>query len=232
MKLTNLLLALFIVAFATSSLSAQKSQTLADSIYDEGVTFYSQNQLTEAVAKFEESLTINPKHKNSLFNLGVIYFENGNKEKGLEYLQTCVRLGDRDAASMLRDKLNVQIAYADTMHFEDIEIGPKIMVKGVAEDIFIPGDVNKAFRQEIIKGMKGSKLIKKDAGKGRLYVLKLFVSKDGIIDAEVLNHDSKMVQREISRVLKGIPDIVAPKHAGKNVTMMGFTIPLRVTNLN
>ncbi|WP_238395639.1 hypothetical protein [Pontibacter pudoricolor] len=80
---------------------------------------------------------------------------------------------------MLRDKLNVQIAYADTMHFEDIEVAPKIMIKGVAEDPFIPGDMNPALRQEIIKGMKGSKLIKKDAGKGRLYVLKLFVSKDG-----------------------------------------------------
>ncbi|MBJ6116824.1 tetratricopeptide repeat protein [Pontibacter sp. BT310] len=229
MKLTNLLLALLVVTFATTPLLAQ-DKNQADVLYDEGVTLYGQNQLTEAVAKFEETLTINPKHKNALFNLGVINLENGNRAKGLEYLQTCVKLGDRDAASMLRDKLNVQIAYADTMHFEDIETGPKMMVKGMPEDIFVPGDVNNSFKYELTKCMKSSKLLEKDAGKGKLYVLQLYITKEGVIDAAVINNDSKMVQREVSRLLRAIPDIIAAKHAGKAVTMMGFTIPVRISN--
>ncbi|MBB6610930.1 hypothetical protein H7F15_07775 [Pontibacter sp. Tf4] len=231
MKPTSLISALFIVVFAISTSFAQKKQTLADSLYNEGVTFYSQNQLTEAVTKFEETISQNPKHKDALFNLAVISLGAGDREKGVSYLQTCVRLGDREAASMLRDKLNVQIAYADTMYFEDIEVGPKIIVKGVAEDLFIPGDINPALRHEILKGMKGSKLISKDAGKSRLYALNLFIRENGTIDAEVLNHDSKMVQREVSRILQSIPNIIAPSHNGKNVTLKGFVIPIRVTNL-
>ena len=237
MKLTNLLLALFIVAFATNSLFAQKSQTLADSIYDEGVTFYSQNQLTEAVAKFEEALTINPKHKNSLFNLGVIYFEYGNKEKGLAYLQTGVKHGDRDAAELLKFKLQQRIAYADTMHFEDVDVAPRILVKGVPEDILVNGDFHPVLKKQLVAGFKKSSIILKDSGAGKLYPLQIHIDKDGKLNGILIkpygksvSDEKPIVQEEISAILRAIPNILPAKHDGKAVSVNGFAIPFRVTN--
>lgn len=228
MKTENLFFALLLSILTTFPLFAQNN-TPADNIYDEGVRLLEQKQYTEAIKKFEEALTINPKHKNSLFNLAVISFDTGNREKGLEYLQASVRAGDRDAATLLKEEFQQKIALADTMHFEDVDIRPQILIKSKPEELIINGDLHPVLKKKLLYHLKNSKVLRRDAGDGKLYALSLSVNKAGIIGCELLNHPkNQTAQQELSTILQSIANIKPAVHEGKEVAVYGLAvIPIR-----
>lgn len=229
MKIIHFILALIVTTLAGTTALAQINIS-ADSIHNEGVKLYSQKQIREAAKKFEEVLAKNPKHKNAIFNLGVIYYNNGNQKLGLNYLQTCVKLGDRDAADYIKYELKQPIALADTMHILDVDIAPKVKNNSKTEELLMGEFMHPTLAKEIGIAFSKSKIIRKDTGKSKTYYLSLLVTNEGKLDAKLLNPDTPpAIQQEVTKILHTIIPVITPaKHQGKVVTASGLTVPIRL----
>ncbi|OKL39408.1 tetratricopeptide repeat protein [Pontibacter flavimaris] len=222
----KLLLLLLAVLVTFTKLAAQDSEQ-ADRIYSQALELYKQQQLTAAAAEFEKVLTLNPRHKDALYNLAVLNYQFGSKDKAIELLQACVRLGDKEAAQMLKEQLHQKIAYADTMHYDVVDVAPKVLVNAVEEEALVEGGLNKVIEKSLVAELKKSKLLRKQVGQGRLLALSLYFSKDGSLNAIIVTpNKTDAAQQELTSVLQRVVRTIPGKHNGKEVVVGGLTLPV------
>jgi tetratricopeptide (TPR) repeat protein len=201
-----------------------------DSVYDLAVNFYNQKDIGNAKTQFERVINLNPKHKDAIFNLGVINLELRNKAKAIELFQTCVRLNDRSAADLLKTQFGQAINCYDTMHLDDVQIPPKVLVNAIGEDILIKGNLNKFLIKQITDGIKKSKIIKKEIERSdvnKKNFLSLYFRKDGKLGAKLIKPKSQQVQDEITTIFQKI-QIIPAKCDEKEVVTWGLTLPLQL----
>ncbi|WP_266202330.1 tetratricopeptide repeat protein [Pontibacter kalidii] len=216
---------LAVLATTTQLLAQQKNQV--EETYARALQLYEQQQTEAAVSEFEKVITLNPRHKDAMYNLAVINLGLGNKGKAVELLQACVRLRDRDAANLLKEQLQQKIAYADTMFFEDVDVMPKVVVNAIHEDVLDGKGLNKAVEKSILSELKKSKLLRKQFGTGTMLPLSLYFGKDGRLNAEILGtKKSEAAQLEITEAFNRAIQIVPGKHEGKEVVVWGLTLPV------
>jgi tetratricopeptide (TPR) repeat protein len=217
------LLCVFLSGFAT--VQAQENRQI-DSIYKTALAHYQQKETGNAILQFEKIIVLNPRHKDALYNLAVINYELGNKDKAINLFQSCVKLKDRGAAKILKEQPGQTIAYADTMFFEDLDVKPKVLVISAEEDLLINNNLNKAVIKQIQQGFGKSKILKKELGAGIRIMLSLYFGKDGSLDAEVLRPaKNEIVQAEITSILKNIK-IIPGRYLDQTVVTWGFTLPM------
>ncbi len=162
-----------------------------------------------------------------MYILAVINFDLGNKEKAVDLLQACVRLRDRDAANLLKEQLQQKIALADTMHFEDVDLEPKVVANAVSEDILDGKGLNKKIEKAILRELKKSKVLRKQFEAGTMLPLSLYFGKDGKLNAEILGPKrSAASQQEITEVFNRAVQIIPGRHEGKEVVVWGLTLPV------
>lgn len=220
-------LKLILLLLFSTSLAQSQEKLQADSIYNNALELYQQKEIDKAKLKFEKVLELNRNYKDAIFNLGVINYEQGNKEKAINLFQTCVKLGDRNSAELLKSQLGQTILFADTMHIDDLDVLPKVMVNAKAEEIFINKAWNKIIEKQVLDGFRKSKILKKELG-GKKIFLSMYFGKDGRLDAKLLgSHKEQIVQDEISLVLQQIL-IIPGKYQNKDVTTSGITVPIQL----
>src|SRR5688500_14565823 len=100
----KILLPLLPLLFTSTNLIAQEKKKAEES-YAQGLQLYEQHQTAAAASAFEKVLALNPRHKDAMFNLAVISYDLGKKDRAIGLLQSCVRLGDRNAADLLKEQL-------------------------------------------------------------------------------------------------------------------------------
>ncbi|WP_187263620.1 tetratricopeptide repeat protein [Pontibacter beigongshangensis] len=216
---------LFILA-STSQLLAQGKNKVEET-YAHALQLFEQQQTEAAVSEFKKVIVLNPRHKDAIYNLAVINFELGNKEEAVELLQACVRLRDRDAANLLKEQLQQKITYADTMHFEDVDVVPNVVVNSINEYVIDGKGLNKTIEKSILSELKKSKVLRKQFGAGAMLPLSLYFGKDGKLNAEILGpKKSEAAQQEITEVFNKAVQIVPGKHEGKEVVVWGLTLPV------
>lgn len=222
-----LLSALAVLATAIQLLAQEKKEV--EETYAHALKLYEQQQTTAAVSEFEKVIALNPRHKDAMYNLAVINFDLGNKDRAVELLQACVRLRDRDAANLLKEQLQQKIAYADTMHYDDVDVQPKVVVNSVQEVLLTETGLNKAVERPLLYGLKKSKVLRKEVGAGTILPVSLYFGKDGKLSAEIIGGSiSEAAQRELSSVLQSLPPIAPGKHESKELVVWGITIPIRM----
>lgn len=222
-----IILSLFLFSFCGTS--AQKIWKI-DSVYNNALNLYQQKNIDKAKVEFEKVLALNSKHKDATFNLAVINYELGNKDKAIGLFQACVKLKDRNAAAVLKQQLGQTIAYSDTMHLDDVTTSPKVIVNSKQEEIIINKDLNKVLANQIANGLRKSKVLKKEVGfrEGKKIFLSLFFGKDGKLGAEVLSQNkNQIVQEEIASILQKI-SIIPGKYEDKEVVTWGITVPFQL----
>ena len=221
----NKLLALVIFnIFFFSSTNAQNLKR-ADSIYNKALSLYELKDTTNAILEFEEVIKLNQSYKNAIFNLAVINYERGNKEKAFNLFQRCVQLKDRNAADLLK-KFGQTIIYADTMFIGDLEYLPKVPIQSRQEDLFVNNSLNKIIINQISEGFRKSKILKKNVGIGKKIFLSIYVCKDGRLNADLLGRiTDQVVQEEITSILQKIV-IIPGKYQDKEVVTWGVTVPV------
>lgn len=222
----KILLAALAVLAAFSQLLAQE-KTNVEETYAHALQLYEQQQTKAAISEFEKVIALNPRHKDAMFNLAVINFDLGNKDKAVELLQVCVRLRDRDAANLLKEQLQQKIAFADTMNFEDVDVTPKVVVNAVHEDVIDGKGLNKAIEKSLLSELKKSKSLRKQFSAGTMLPLSLYFGKDGRLNAEILGPKrSEAAQQVITEVFNRAVQIIPGKHEGREVVVWGLTLPV------
>jgi tetratricopeptide (TPR) repeat protein len=222
----NILLPLLALLFSSTQLIAQKNDKAEES-YTHALQLYEQKQTAAAASEFEKVLAIIPRHKDAMFNLAVLNFDLGNKDRAMDLLQACVRLGDRNAADLLKEQLQQKIAFADTMDYDDVDIRPKVMVNFVQEEVIVNKGLNKAIVKSLRSELKKSKLLRKQVGVGNLLVLSMYFGRDGILNAEILGANKNgAAQEEVTSVLRRVVQTVPGKHEGKEVVVRGLALPI------
>jgi tetratricopeptide (TPR) repeat protein len=198
------LLPLLTLLFTFTQLFAQDYEQ-AYKVYTNALKLYEQQQTASAIEEFEKVLTLNPKHNNALFNLAVINYDLGNKEKAALLLQACAKLGDKEAAKMLREQLNEKVAFADTMHYNTVDVTPKVLVHAVEEEVLVDAGLNKTIEKSLITELKKSKLLRKQVGDGGFLVLSLYFSKDGSLNALIVTpNKTETAQQEVTSALQKV----------------------------
>jgi|GEM_PF-6790548 len=221
----RLLIILSALVFSFYHVNAQGSKQV-DSIYNNALVLYEQKAFDRAKAEFEKVIILSPRHKDAIFNLAVINYEQGNKDQAIGLFQTCVKLKDRNAADLLKNQLGQQIAYADTMHLDDVDTSPKVLVNSEQEEIIVNKGLNRVIEKKISDGFRKSKILKKEVGSGKKIFLFMYFGKDGRVDAEVLGkNQNQSVQAEITTILQSIT-IIPAKYKGKEVVTWGLTLPV------
>lgn len=222
----KVILSVLAVVAISSQLFAQEKNKVEE-IYAHALQLYEQQQTEAAVSEFEKVIALNPRHKDAIYNLAVINFDLGNKDKAVKLLQACVRLRDRDAANLLKEQLQQKIALADTMHFEDVDVVPKVVVNSAPEDVLDGKGLNKTIEKSIISELKKSKVLRKQFGAGTMLPLSLYFGKDGKLNAEILGPKrNAAAQQEITEVFSRAVKIIPGKHEGKEVVVWGLTLPV------
>jgi tetratricopeptide (TPR) repeat protein len=220
-----LLSTLAVVAISTQLYAQEKNQV--EATYAKALKFYEQQQTEAAVSEFEKVIALNPRHKDAMYNLAVINLDLGNKDKAVDLLQACVRLRDRDAANLLKEQLQQKIALADTMHFEDVDLVPQVVIKSVPEDVLDGKGLNKTIEKSILSELKKSRVLRKQFGSGTMLPLSLYFGKDGKLNAEILGpKKNAAAQQEITEVFNRAVQIIPGKHDGKEVVVWGLTLPV------
>ncbi|ARS37178.1 tetratricopeptide repeat protein [Pontibacter actiniarum] len=221
-----LLTAIAVVAISSQLFAQEKNQVEATYAY--ALQLYEQQQTKATASEFEKVIALNPRHKDAMYNLAVINFDLGNKDKAIELLQACVRMRDRDAANLLKEQLQEKIAFADTMHFEDMDVVPKVVLSSVPEDILNGKGLNKTLEKSILSELKKSKVLRKQFRAGTtLLPLSLYFGKDGKLDAEIVGPKrNAAAQQEITEAFNRAVQIVPGKHEGKEVVVWGLTLPV------
>lgn len=201
-----------------------QSTSHIDSLYENAVKHYQQKKTDSAILQFEKVIFSNPGHRDATFNLAAIYYELGNKKRAIELFQACVKLKDREAASILKNQLSEPILYDDTMHIEDIDILPKLLVKSQPQEIIIEGHLNKKIIDKILSDFRSSKTFKREIGPTSRLTLSLFFGKDGKMDARTI-FNNPALQAEITAILQGIT-IIPGKYQNKEVVTYGLRQPI------
>ena len=196
----------------------------ADSLYQAGLNDYEQQNKVQAMQRFKEALDINPEHTDALFNFGVVNYELGNQGKAYALFQQGVKLHDRNAAKLLKE-LGQAIAYADTMHIDDVDEWPKFMNKGKLEDVFGKDlGINSSLQFQMGKEIMSSALVHNKLGKNlKIYATLMFLN-DGRLKASMII-DNKG-QREMQDLLFKNIELVPAKHAGMPVSIWGIHVPI------
>ncbi|WP_347157103.1 hypothetical protein [Pontibacter chitinilyticus] len=148
----------------------------------------------------------------------VINLELENNDRAIDLLPTCVKLHDRVAAKLLKEQLQQKIAYADTMHYDDVDIKPKVVVNSAQEDFLVGTGINKAIEKPLLDGLKKSKVLRKEVAIGTILPFALYFGKDGKLNAEIMGGTiSEAAQKELSSILQSLPTIIPGKHRGQEV---------------
>ncbi|MEA2693689.1 MAG: hypothetical protein QOJ16_3076 [Acidobacteriota bacterium] len=82
-------------AFAASQASGQGAS--ADSLYRQGVKLFNNNQIPQALAAFEQVLTVDPKYSKAYYMLGLSYANSGDTAKAKEHLKKFLELAPNDS---------------------------------------------------------------------------------------------------------------------------------------
>ena len=73
---------------------AKESNKNLDIIFiNEGLLYYKQGKLQDALISFQEAIRLNPKNLHAQFNLAMIYFLNNNIELCFQYLKSLLPYG-------------------------------------------------------------------------------------------------------------------------------------------
>ncbi|WP_276495773.1 tetratricopeptide repeat protein [Pontibacter litorisediminis] len=222
----KILFSAFAVLVTSTQLFSQ-GKNQVDEAYAHALELFEQQQIDAAAAEFEKVITLNPRHKDAMYNLAVINLGLGNNDKAVELLQACVRLRDRDAANLLKEQLQQKIAYADTMFWEDVDAAPKVVVNSVHEEVLDGKGLNKAIEKPLLSGLKKSTLLRKEFKAGTMLPLSLYFGKDGKLNAEILGpRKNDAAQQEITDVCSRAVQVIPGKHDGKEVVVWGLTLPV------
>ena len=76
---------------------------------------YEKKDTFGAIAEFEKIIKLDPNHRNSLYNLGVLNYQLGDNATAIRLLRRCLKLNDKEAAKLLRKQFHQTLTYADTM---------------------------------------------------------------------------------------------------------------------
>ena len=60
-------------------------------------------QYDKAISDFKRGVEINPKSSFGYFNMGIAYYNMGNKDAAVENFQQAARLGDTDTQEWLKN---------------------------------------------------------------------------------------------------------------------------------
>jgi tetratricopeptide (TPR) repeat protein len=96
-----------------------------NTLYKNGVTFFAENKLFEAISEFEGVIKLDPNHKDALYNLAIINDRLKDTSAAIDFLLRGLRLNDKRSAKLLVDKFNYKLTYADTMQNIDVSTHEK-----------------------------------------------------------------------------------------------------------
>ncbi|AFD05785.1 hypothetical protein Solca_0660 [Solitalea canadensis DSM 3403] len=156
------LLFLLVISIFISSVYAQSNQ--ADSLYQQALKLYDNKDFANAITAFEKVLEINPRHTDALFNLAVLQYDQGNKQKAIDLFQRSAALGDSESKEILKNKLNVRLAYTDTMDVADVDKLPSLIIDNKQEDLFF----NKTINTKLLSTI-ADKIVKSATIKARVF---------------------------------------------------------------
>lgn len=122
----HLLVLVGILLTAVSTLAQDYKQF--QSMYKNALQLYMQKDTLKAIEELEKIIKLKPNFTDAIYDLGVIHYQAGNREKAINLFQTAVRQGDRKAAEILKEELQQKIAYTDTMLIDDVDVKPYVLV--------------------------------------------------------------------------------------------------------
>ncbi|MCO4293939.1 tetratricopeptide repeat protein [Solitalea sp. MAHUQ-68] len=233
---------IFVLALFTSVSLFAQSANKADSLYQVALNFYDKQDSQNAIVNFEEVLKLNPKHVDALYNLAVLQYELGNKQKAIELFQRSAALGDTQSKEILKQKLNVRLNYADTMDIADVDKLPQLLLDGKAEDLLFNNSINTKLLKEIANNIVASKDIKSrvfdiEAANKNIDVttinevklkVGLLFGKDGSIT--VIPTDENFIDRklvlEMMKASAKLGKVTPAQYADKVVCTRYYSIPL------
>ncbi len=100
--------------------------------FNNGITYYKEKNLTEAIKAFKTSLEYKSDNDKAFYNLGKIYYELGQKDLALSYYKDAVEINPNDTVSML----GVGLIYYEKTNYPEalkyynqvLDIAPKFSI--------------------------------------------------------------------------------------------------------
>lgn len=233
---------LFILAISISATCAYAQSNQADSIYQQALKLYDSKDYTNAIAEFEKVLAINPKHTDALFNLAVLQYDQGNKQKAIDLFQRSAALGDSESKEILKNRLNVRLAYADTMDVADVDKQPSLIIDNKPEDLFFNKTINTklltTIAEKIVKSASiKSRVFEVDAANKNIEAsslkevkmkVGLIFGKDGSITAIPVGEDfaDRKLIMDLLAVSPQLGKVTPATYDNKTVCARYYSIPL------
>src|SRR2546428_1689117 len=243
MRKSNLFLLVVISCFLIITKVSAQTETKADSLYKAALAEYDQQHIDKAIEGFNKVLEIDPNHLDALFNLASLDYQQGQKEKAIELFQRAAALGDKQSKSILKHKLHITLANADTMVIEDVDKKPLLIVGDKTEELVNNKALNKNLINPIIERIAKSDAIRKQVLEakakedgvplnkvsGARLTLSICFSKDGSIYNQVMGYDAesrKKIQAEVDKESNQLGKVQPGEYDGKPVNVIGYLFPM------
>ena len=197
-------------------------QLYAETLFSLGLISFQQNRLEDASNYFNRIVAVNPNEEQALFNLGIIASRLEQREEAIVYFQRSLRSGNREAGRILREHYE----NFDFMHIEDVDVLPRIILRGREREINKSGQIHERFDFELRRAINRSELFSQQWMSSRFF-LRLEIDKNGRLISTFLEGSIPDLDNELKSILENMFEFVPARYQGMNVGVSGWNMALR-----